>query len=255
MKDMKTMSMQDLVVIVTGGGGGIGLATARAFAKQQANVLITGRRTAKLEEISRAEPRIASFTADAGNPEDAKRTIDRAIDLWGRIDVLVNNAGAGAPLALADATLDRVHAIYAVNTIGPTLLAAAAVPYLVKSRGSIINISSSLGTKAVAGFGDYGGSKAALEHLTRCWALELAPNNVRVNAVASGPVETDFLQERMGFSGAEAEAVKAQERSIIPLGRRGVPEDVARWIVTLASKDADWVTGQVFNIDGGFTLV
>lgn len=249
------MSMKDLVVIVTGGGGGIGLAAAREFANQQANVLITGRRTAKLEEISRAEPRIAPFTADAGNPEDAKRTIDRAIDLWGRIDVLVNNAGAGAPLALADATVDRVNAIYAVNAIGPTLLAAAAVPHLVKSRGSIINISSSLGSKAVAGFADYGASKAALEHLTRCWALELAPKNVRVNAVSSGPVETDFLQERMGFSSAEAEAVKAQERSIIPLGRRGVPEDVARWIVTLASKDADWVTGQVFNIDGGFTLV
>jgi NAD(P)-dependent dehydrogenase (short-subunit alcohol dehydrogenase family) len=217
--------------------------------------LITGRRTAKLEEISRAEPRIASLTADAGNPKDAQRTIDRAIELWGRIDVLVNNAGAGAPLALADATLDRVNAIYAVNTIGPTLLAAAALPHLVRTRGSIINISSSLGTKAVAGFADYGASKAALEHLTRCWALELAPKNVRVNAVASGPVETDFLQERMGFSSAEAEAVKAQERSIIPLGRRGVPEDVARWIVTLANKDADWVTGQVFNIDGGFTLV
>ncbi len=124
-----------------------------------------------------------------------------------------------------------------------------------KSRGSIVNISSSLAQKAVAGFGAYCASKAALEQLTRCWALELAPHGVRVNAVASGPVESDFLRDRMGLSEATVEAVKEQERSIIPVGRRGVPEDVARWIVALASKDADWVTGQVFNIDGGFTLV
>jgi NAD(P)-dependent dehydrogenase (short-subunit alcohol dehydrogenase family) len=242
-------------VIVTGGGGGIGLATARAFANEHARVLITGRRAAKLDEIARAEPRIESLVADVANPLDAKRTIDRAVDLWGRIDVLVNNAGAGAPMALADTSADHLNAIYAVNTIGPTLLAAAAVPHLVRSRGSIINISSSLGTKAVAGFAAYGASKAALEHLTRCWALELAPQGVRVNAVASGPVETDFLRDRMGFTEEEAEAVKAQERSMIPLGRRGVPEDVARWIVALASRDADWVTGQVLAIDGGFGLV
>jgi NAD(P)-dependent dehydrogenase (short-subunit alcohol dehydrogenase family) len=248
-------NVENLAVIVTGGGAGIGLAAARAFASGGANVLITGRRAAKLEEIARAEPRIEALTADATNPLDARRTIDRAFELWGRIDVLVNNAGAGAPLALADATSDRVNAIYAANTIGPTLLAAAAVPHLVKSRGAIINMSSSLGKKAVAGFADYGASKAALEHLTRCWALELAPQGVRVNAVASGPVETDFLQERMGFSEAEAEAVKAQERDVIPLGRRGVPADVARWILALASKEADWVTGQVFSIDGGFNLV
>jgi NAD(P)-dependent dehydrogenase (short-subunit alcohol dehydrogenase family) len=249
------VDLNNLVVIVTGGGAGIGLAAARAFAAEDARVLITGRRTAKLEEITRSEPRIEFLTADAANPLDAQRTVDRAIDLWGRIDVLVNNAGAGAPLPLAQTTAEHVNAIYAVNTIGPTLLAAAAVSHLVKSRGSIINVSSTLGSKAVAGFANYGASKAALEHLTRCWALELAPMAVRVNAVASGPVETDFLQERMGFSETEVEAVKAQERSLIPLGRRGIPQDVARWILALASRDAEWVTGQVFNIDGGFSLV
>jgi NAD(P)-dependent dehydrogenase (short-subunit alcohol dehydrogenase family) len=249
------MNVKDLVVIITGGGGGIGLAAARAFASGGANVLITGRRAARLDEITREEPRIESLIADVANPADAQHTIARAVELWDRIDVLVNNAGAGAPMPLAEATAEHLRAVYAVNTIGPTLLAAAAVPHLARSRGSIVNLSSTLGTKAVAGFADYGASKAALEHLTRCWALELAPQGVRVNAVASGPVETDFLRERMGFSHEEAEAVKAQERSAIPLGRRGLPADVARWILALASKDADWVTGQVFRIDGGFSLV
>jgi NAD(P)-dependent dehydrogenase (short-subunit alcohol dehydrogenase family) len=249
------MNVKDMVVIVTGGGGGIGLAAARAFAIQGAHVLITGRRAARLEEIARVETRIEYLVADASNPVDAQRTIARAVELWGRLDVLVNNAGAGLPMPLAETTAEHVNAVYAANTVGPTLLAAAAVPHLVSSRGSIVNISSSLATKAVAGFANYCGSKAALEHLTRCWALELAPQGVRVNAVASGPVESDFLKERMGLSHEAAEAVKAQERDTIPLGRRGVPDDVARWIVALASRDADWVTGQVFNIDGGFTLI
>lgn len=249
------MSFKDRVVVVTGGGGGIGLAAARAFAVEGAHVLITGRRAERLEEIVRLEDRIESLVADVGNPVDAQRTIARAVELWGRLDVLVNNAGAGLPMPLADTTAEHVNAVYAVNTVGPTLLAAAAVPHLLKSRGSIVNISSSLATKAVAGFANYCASKAALEHLTRCWALELASHRVRVNAVASGPVESDFLTERMGLSPEQAEAVKVQERDTIPLGRRGVPEDVARWIVALASRDADWVTGQVFNIDGGFTLV
>ena len=248
------MNAADMVVIVTGGGAGIGLAAARAFARGGANVLITGRRANKLEEITRDEPRIKWVAADAGNALDARRTIDSALKLWGRVDVLVNNAGAGAPLALEDATAERVNSVYTINTIGPTLLAAAAVPHLEASRGAIVNVSSSLGSKAVAGFADYCASKAALEHLTRCWALELAPRRIRVNAVASGPVESDFLRERMGLSHLEAEAVKERERSAIPLGRRGVPDDVARWIVALATKDADWVTGQIVHIDGGFTL-
>lgn len=248
------MSLRDKVVIVTGGSSGIGLAAAQAFVGEHARVLITGRRALKLDQITQAQPRIESVIADIANPQDAQRTVDRALQLWGRIDVLVNNAGAGAPVPLAQVSAQHLQSIYMVNTMGPTLLAATAVPHLLASRGTIINISSSLASRAVAGFADYCASKAALEHLTRCWALELASAGVRVNAIASGPVESEFLRERMGFSFEEAEAIKAQERSQIPLGRRGIPEDVARWIVALARSDADWVTGQVFHIDGGFTL-
>jgi NAD(P)-dependent dehydrogenase (short-subunit alcohol dehydrogenase family) len=248
-------TLKDKVVIITGGGGGIGLAAARGFVGAGAKVLITGRRGALLNEISAGEPNIKGFVADTSNPADASHTVAKALELWGRLDVLVNNAGAGVPIALAEATADRVNAIYAVNVVGPTLLAAAAVPHLEATRGSIINISSTLGQKPMPGFADYAASKAALEQLTRCWALELAPKGVRVNAIASGPVETSFLQERMGFSETEAEAVKAHERSLIPLGRRGMPDDVSPWIVALANSSAGWITGQILGVDGGFVLV
>lgn len=249
------MNLADKVVIVTGGGAGIGLAAARAFATEGANVLITGRRSQQLGAISNKEHRIHGLVADVGNPADAPRTVEKAIDLWGRIDVLVNNAGAGTPSPLINATAERVQSIYAVNTIGPTLLAAAVVPHLERTKGVIVNLSSSMAQKAAPGFSDYAASKAALEHLTRCWAAELAPKGIRVNAIAAGPVETMFLEERMGYPASEAESIKLRERNLIPLGRRGAPEDVARWIVALASRDADWVTGQIFGIDGGFTLV
>ena len=100
-----------------------------------------------------------------------------------------------------------------------------------------------MGRSLCPDFADYAASKAALEQLTRCWALELAPRGVRVSAIAAGPVETTFLRERMGFSETEPEAVKARERSLIPHGRQGVPDDVSPWIVALANPSAGWITG------------
>ncbi|MFZ7127705.1 MAG: SDR family NAD(P)-dependent oxidoreductase [Desulfobacterales bacterium] len=248
-------TLKGRVVIITGGGGGIGLAAARSFAAAGAKVLITGRRGNVVDEVAASEANIEALVADASTPADAQRTVARALDLWGRLDVLVNNAGAGVPLALAEATIERIRAIYAVNVFGSTLISSAAIPHLEVTHGSIINISSSLAQKPVAGFADYAASKAAIEQLTRCWALELAPKGIRVNAIASGPVETAFLQERMGLSQEAAEAVKAQEKNLIPLGRRGEPHDVASWIVAIAAPSASWITGQILGVDGGFSLV
>ncbi|MDF2997614.1 MAG: glucose 1-dehydrogenase [Xanthobacteraceae bacterium] len=248
-------TLKDRVVIVTGGGGGIGLAAARRFSAAGAKVLITGRRQGALDEVTADAAGIEGLVADASDPKDVHRTVEKALTLWGRLDVLVNNAGAGVPMGLADATADRINAIYSVNVVGPTLLAAAALQHLAAARGSIVNVSSTLAQRPTPGFADYAASKAALEQLTRCWALELAPKGIRVNAVASGPVETAFLRERMGLSEEAAEAVKAEERSTIPLGRRGEPDDVASWIVALAMPSAGWITGQVLGVDGGFVLV
>ena len=247
-------SLDDRVVIVTGGSSGIGRAVALDLAGRGAKVLVTGRRAAPLEEVAALSRNMATFVADTARPEDARRTVGRAVELWGRLDGLVNNAGAGALMSLEEATAERIDGIFAVNVVGPSLLAAAALPHLATSRGAIVNVSSTFGHKPAAGLSHYAASKAALEHMTRCWALELAPRGVRVNAVAAGPTESGALTGMMGLSPEEAAAVEKAEREQIPLGRRGRPDDVARWIVALADPASEWVTGQVIAIDGGLAL-
>lgn len=242
------------VVVITGGSSGIGRAAALRFAKQGYRVLITGRRAGLIEETASQHANIAGTMADAASAEDAKRTIAKAIDEWGRLDALVNNAAAGAILSLADAPADSITDISSVNILGPSLLASAALPHLKATRGTIVNVSSTFGHKPAAGLSHYAASKAAVEHLTRCWALELAPFGVRVNAVAPGPTETSALTGMMGLSAEQAAVVERQERASIPLGRRGVPDEIAEWIVQLAGPASAWMTGQVIAIDGGLGL-
>lgn len=246
--------LKDKVVIVTGGTSGIGRAAARSFAEQGAKVVITGRRPGPLDAAVGDHPNLHGFTADVANPADAARTVAEALRIWGRIDILVNNAGAGAVLPLADVSAVKIQDIFAVNVIGPSLLSAAALPHLAATRGAIVNVSSILGQRPAAALSHYAASKAALDQMTRCWALELAPQGIRVNAVAAGPTESSALTGMMGLTAEQAEAIKAEERERIPLKRRGIPEDVARWIVSLADPASAWVTGQVIAVDGGFGI-
>jgi NAD(P)-dependent dehydrogenase (short-subunit alcohol dehydrogenase family) len=242
------------VVIVTGGSSGIGRAAALRFAAQGDKVLITGRRPEPIHAAAAEHANMVGLVADVASPTDAGRTVAEAIDRWGRLDALINNAGAGAILPLAEAKADRITDIFAVNVLGPSLLASAALPHLEKTRGTIINISSTFGHKPGAALSHYAASKAALEHLTRCWALELAPIGIRVNAVAAGPTESGALTGMMGLSPEQAASLKEQERAQIPLGRRGIPDDIASWITRLVDPEASWMTGQVIAIDGGLGL-
>jgi NAD(P)-dependent dehydrogenase (short-subunit alcohol dehydrogenase family) len=247
--------MQDQrVIIVTGGSSGIGRAAALRFAVQGDKVLITGRRPEPIHAAAAEHANIVGLVADVSSPTDAARTVAEAIDRWGRVDALINNAGAGAILPLAEATVERITDIFSVNVIGPSLLASAALPHLEKTRGAIVNVSSTFGHKPGVALSHYAASKAALEHLTRCWALELAPVGIRVNAVAAGPTESGALTGMMGLSLEQAASLKEQERAQIPLGRRGIPDDIASWIVHLVDPEAGWMTGQVIAIDGGLGL-
>ena len=242
------------IALITGGGAGIGLAAAKAFAATGTRAIITGRNETRLAAVARQTPGIDYIVADAADEQDAERTIATTIARWGRLDVLVNNAGAGAILPLAQAAAEQIKAIFATNVLGPSLLTRAALPHLKAAGGAIVNVSSTFGHKAAAGLSHYAASKAALEHMTRCWALEFAADGIRVNAVAAGPTETRFLEERMKLTPDQIETVKADERARIPLGRRGEPEDVAPWILSLATPGAAWVTGQVLCVDGGLDI-
>jgi NAD(P)-dependent dehydrogenase (short-subunit alcohol dehydrogenase family) len=243
--------LSNKVVLITGGGAGIGRAAALQFANHGARVMVTGRRAEPLRALAAEHAAIDFVVADVAKPGDAERTVQAVIERYGALDILVNNAGAGAILPLAQASAAQVTEIFAVNVVGPSVLATAALPHLKASRGAIVNLSSTFGHKAAGSLSHYAASKAAIEHMTRCWALELAPDGIRVNAIAAGPTETEFLVERMKLTEDQAEEVKAHERRQIPLGRRGEPDEVASWIVSVASPAAAWVTGQVITIDGG----
>ncbi|MEV0068531.1 SDR family oxidoreductase [Amycolatopsis sp. NPDC050768] len=241
------------VVIVTGAGSGIGRASAEAFAHAGAKVLVVGRRVEALVETAARHPAIEVHAADLARTGAAQSVVDAALHRWGRLDVLVNNAGIFTGMPLADTTAEGVERLFAVNVVAPSLLARAALKPLRESRGAIVNVSSTFGHRPLAGASHYGASKAAIESLTRSWALELAPDGVRVNAVAPGPTESEALVSA-GLSPEEVDRVKAAEVERIPLGRRGQPADVAAWIVRLADPHAAWLTGQVLAVDGGLAL-
>lgn len=241
------------VAIVTGGGTGIGRAAALALAAAGAHVLVTGRRRAPLAAVAAAHPRIELLVADARKEDAARQTVATAVDRWGRLDVLVNNAGVFVMLPLEQADAERVAGLLASNVVAPTLLARAALPHLERAGGAIVNVSSSTAQRPTAGAAHYAASKAALDHLTRSWALELAPRGVRVNGVAPGPTESEALAAA-GLPPDTIEQIKRGEAARIPLGRRGTPEDISRWLLTLADPGSAWVTGQVITVDGGLTL-
>jgi len=250
---MNTIGAERPVAIVTGAGSGIGRATAIALADQGVRILGVGRRAEALQRTTELAPGVEPFTADLRDREAPGAVVRKAVDLWGRVDIVVNNAGGTIRAGLDTVLAEQVDALFAIHVVAPTLLTQAALPWLRETRGCVVNVSSTFGHRPSPGSAHYGAAKSALEHLTRTWALELAPHGIRVNAVAPGPTESEALTAA-GLSHDEAETVKAQQRTIIPLGRRGETQEIAGWIVQLTSPGSSWVTGQVITIDGGLEL-
>ncbi|WP_307870956.1 SDR family oxidoreductase [Micromonospora sp. C51] len=241
------------VAVITGAGSGIGRAATIAIAEAGAHVLGVGRRAEALHRTAQEHPGIAVLATDIRATDAGQAIIDAAVDRWGRVDVLVNNAGATAVMPLADTVADRITEMFDLHVTAPSMLAHAALPHLRHTRGTIINISSTYGHRPVAGAAHYAASKAALEQLTRCWALELATDGIRVNALAPGPTESEALRAA-GLPEPMVNQIKQDEAARVPLGRRGHPDDVATWVLRLADPAATWLTGQVLTIDGGLEL-
>jgi NAD(P)-dependent dehydrogenase (short-subunit alcohol dehydrogenase family) len=243
-----------MAVVVTGGGSGIGLAAAVAFAERGADVLGAGRRPGPLEAAERRDARIQSHVADVRIEEDVSGLVKAAIAAWGRIDVVVNNAGAYIPTTLSGGQAGDIDAMFSANVVAPVLVSRACLPHLKAARGAIVNISSVYARKAAPGADLYAAAKAALESLTRSWALDLAPAGVRVNAVAPGPTDTGLLASA-GVPANRISQIKARDAAVLPLRRRGQPPDIAQWIVALADPAASWMTGQILSVDGGQSLL
>jgi NAD(P)-dependent dehydrogenase (short-subunit alcohol dehydrogenase family) len=246
--------MTSPVVLITGALTGIGRATALAFAREGARVVVSGRRDdagQMLVTELRALGAEAEFVrTDVRHEEDVRTLIDRAVERFGRLDVAVNNAGTGGqPGLLTEQSSDSYAATFDTNVLGTILSLKHELRVMTtQGSGSIINLSSTMGSRGAAGASMYVASKHAVEGLTKSAALEGAPFGVRVNAVAPGPVETELLNRFAGS--AERKAAMAQ---VVPLKRLGRAEEIAHAILFLASGKADFLTGEIVHVNGGKT--
>jgi NAD(P)-dependent dehydrogenase (short-subunit alcohol dehydrogenase family) len=243
------------VVLITGALTGIGRATALAFARSGARVVVSGRHDeagqALVEELRAAGAEAEFVRADVRHEDDVSNLIDRTVERFGRLDIAVNNAGTeGRPGALTEQTADAYRAVFDTNVLG-TLLSLKHELRVMQPQGSgsIVNLSSIVGHKALPGAPLYVASKHAVEGLTRAAALEGAAFGVRVNAVAPGPIETGMLDRFAGGADAKAGFVAG-----LPLKRAGTADEIAQAIMFAASETAAFMTGHVLAVDGGMTV-
>jgi NAD(P)-dependent dehydrogenase (short-subunit alcohol dehydrogenase family) len=246
--------LQERVALVTGATSGIGRATALLFAESGARVAAVGRNEQKLaelrEELGERGDRLLIIRADVTEEEEARLAVAETVGHFAALDILVNAAGHISNGTVETTTLADWDAMLNVNLRAVFNLMQQAVPYLRKRRGNIVNVSSVTGLRAFPGVLAYCVSKAGLDQLTRCAALELAAAGVRVNAVNPGVVITE-IHKRGGMSEAEYAAFLERSKMTHPLGRVGEAREVAELILFLASERASWITGATYSIDGG----
>jgi NAD(P)-dependent dehydrogenase (short-subunit alcohol dehydrogenase family) len=247
------LPLSGMSVVVTGAGSGIGRAIAEGVAAAGARVTAVGRRPGPLAElVEKAAGEVRAVAADVAAPGAAERIVQAALDAYGRLDGVVNNAGLARFGPLEETGPQMFEDVLRVNAVAPAELVRCALPHLRRTRGSVVNISSVGGSLAMPGRSFYGASKAALNSLTRSLAKELAPD-VRVNAVLPGPVDTPMWYE----TGLSEDGIKELARDLTastPLGRFGQGEDVARWVCALLDPVmSGWVTGALVPVDGGRT--
>ena len=245
------MKLSGKVAIVTGGSRGIGKATAMLLAQHGANVIITSKNKSGLQKASAEMKNVVAISGDIRKKTDVENVVKNTIESFGKIDILVNNAGIFPRVKpLHEISEEEWNDTIDVNLTGQFRFTKAAIPHLMKTSGCIVNVSSDAGLRSFENFeaDAYTASKGALVLLTKAWAVEYAKYKIRVNCVCPGIVETDMTRPYLGNESDRAMAIAEH-----PIGRIGMPEDVAKAILYLVSEDSSWITGAILPVDGGVT--
>ena len=252
------MKLENKTALITGGGTGVGKATALLFAKEGAKVVITGRRVeVLLEAVQEAKAKnlsIEYLVSDVSSEQDCKHAIDSTINKFGRIDILFNNAGVSYMGTTHETRTEMWDETFDINVRGVFLMSKYAIPYMLEEgSGCIVNNSSILGLKASpAGFSAYASSKGAVNQLTKSMALEYADKGIRVNVICPGTVYTpmmDFLFDQW----EDREAGEQRYISVHPIGRLAQPEEIAHAVLFLCDNNIKFMTGAALSIDGGMS--
>jgi len=247
------MRLSNQVALITGGNRGIGLATARLFAKEGARVVIMGRNQVKGESEADLIPNAKFIQGDVTKTEDCRRAVAESIQTYGGLDILVNCAGViYRNRTVEQTTEEEWDATFDVNVKGTFLMCKHAMPALREQKGCIVNLSSYVGLVGFRGASAYAASKAAIINLTRSMALDHARDGVRVNSVCPGSVNTEMIHAAWEKFG-DVEQARRLWSEKHPMGRIAQPEEIARTILFLASDDASFITGTALAVDGGLT--
>lgn len=243
------MKLSGKVAIVTGGSRGIGKSTATLLAQHGADVVITSKNKTNLENAAKEIKNSIAIVGDIRKKTDVENVVKNTLEHFGKIDILINNAGILPKVKpLHEISEEEWNEVIDVNLTGQFRFTKAVIPHLMKTSGCIVNVSSDAGLKSFENFeaDAYTASKGALVLLTKAWAIEYAKYKIRVNCVCPGIVETDMTQPYLGNEIDRSMAIAEH-----PIGRIGVPEDVAKAILYLVSEDSSWITGAILPIDGG----
>ena len=250
------MKLKDKVALITGGSLGLGKATALLFAKEGANVVITGRTEKTLQEtVAEAKEQgldIDYLVSDVSKEDDCKKAVDYTVDKYGKVDILFNNAGI-LPLGNTHETATQEwDKVFDINVKGTFLMSKYSIPHMLENKyGCIVNNSSILGLKAVPGVAAYNATKGAVTQLTRSMALEYAQEGIRVNAICPGTIETPMVDGLLDGM-PERDAAEELFKSFHPMGRFGKPDEIAHSVLFLCDDNVGFMTGTMLSVDGGW---
>ena len=247
------MKLNGKVALITGGGTGIGEATAKLFADEGAHVVVTGRRKEILEGVAKAimahGGKVLAVSGSVTDEAHVQSAVEQTVRAFGKLDILINNAAVGEFGPLVHEMTDQAwEEVLAINLTGVFRFTRAVIPHMLDRGGSIVNVSSVAGLVGIPRSAAYSSTKGAIQALTRSLAIDYAKEKIRCNCVCPALVDTPMSAEAIADPVMNAKMTAAH-----PLGRFGTSDEVARMLLYLASDESSWVTGSIFAIDGGFT--